>query len=66
VLRVTSDTNVIVSALNFPGNPSRILDLAATGDSPRDHLLKVGQYQGCKIVTPAEFLKIQSQQGRVR
>jgi putative PIN family toxin of toxin-antitoxin system len=126
-----------VSALNFPGNPWRILDLAETGeirlavsddilnevnrvllrpkfgwsqgrvdaairqiagfaehvepkqridmivDDPTDnrilecaadsgsnylvsgdhHLLKVGQYQGCKIVTPAEFFEIQSQQG---
>jgi hypothetical protein len=33
VLRITSDTNVIVSALNFPGNPSRILDLAEAGDA---------------------------------
>ena len=32
MLRVTSDTNVIVSALNFPGNPSRILDLAEAGE----------------------------------
>jgi hypothetical protein len=32
VLRITSDTNVIVSALNFPGNPSRILDLAEAGE----------------------------------
>jgi putative PIN family toxin of toxin-antitoxin system len=140
VLRVTADTNVIVSALNFPGNPWRILDLAARGeirlavsseilnevnrvllrqkfgwsqdrvdaairqvagfaehvepeqridmivDDPTDnrilecaatsgsdylisgdhHLLKVGQYQGCKIVTPAEFLKVQSQRGHER
>jgi putative PIN family toxin of toxin-antitoxin system len=140
VLRITPDTNVIVSALNFPGNPSRILDLAEAGeirlavsddilnevnrvllrpkfgwsqdrvdaairqiagfaervepkqridrivDDPTDnrilecaatsgsdylvsgdnHLLKVGQYQRCKIVTPAEFLEIQSQRGRER
>ena len=32
MLRVTADTNVIVSALNFPGNPWRILDLAARGE----------------------------------
>jgi PIN domain len=32
VLRVTANTNVIVSALNFPGNPWRILDLAARGE----------------------------------
>jgi predicted nucleic acid-binding protein len=32
VLCVTSDTNVIVSALNFPGNSSRILDLAEAGE----------------------------------
>jgi putative PIN family toxin of toxin-antitoxin system len=140
VLCVTSDTNVIVSALNFPGNPSRILDLAEAGeirlavsddilnevrrvllrpkfgwtqdrvdaairqiagfaehvepkqrfdivvDDPTDnrilecaaasgsdylvtgdsHLLRVRQYQGCKIVPPAEFLEIQSQVGRER
>jgi hypothetical protein len=29
-------------------------------------MLKVGQYQGCKIVTPAEFLEIQSQRARER
>ena len=140
MLRITADTNVIVSALNFPGNPLRILDLAEAGeihlavsddilnevnrvllrpkfgwsqdrvdaairqiagfaehvepkqrldmivDDPTDnrilecaatsgsdylvsgdnHLLKVGQYQGCKIVTPAEFLDIQSQRRRER
>jgi putative PIN family toxin of toxin-antitoxin system len=32
VLRITADTNVIVSALNFPGNPSFILDLAEAGE----------------------------------
>jgi predicted nucleic acid-binding protein len=32
VLRIPSDTNVIVSALNFPGNASRILDLAEAGE----------------------------------
>ena len=32
MLRITSDTNVIVSALNFPGNPWRILDLAERGE----------------------------------
>jgi uncharacterized protein len=32
VLRITADTNVIVSALNFPGNPLRILDLAEAGE----------------------------------
>jgi hypothetical protein len=26
VLRITADTNIIISALNFPGNPARILD----------------------------------------
>jgi uncharacterized protein len=31
VLRVTCDTNVIISALNFPGNPARILDMAEAG-----------------------------------
>ena len=32
MLCVTTDTNVIVSALNFPGNSSRILDLAEAGE----------------------------------
>jgi putative PIN family toxin of toxin-antitoxin system len=31
VLRVTVDTNVIISALNFPGNPARILEMAENG-----------------------------------
>jgi uncharacterized protein len=42
VLRITSDTNVIVSALNFLGNPSRILDLAEAGEirlAVSDHIL---------------------------
>ena len=140
MLRVTADTNVIISALNFPGNPSRILDMAANGairlavsddilneiervlrrpkfgwpqeqiddairrlgvfaehvepkqrvdvvkDDPTDnrilecaaasgseylvsgdkHLLKVGQYQGVKIVTPADFVEIAANLGRGR
>lgn len=140
MLRITADTNIIISALNFPGNPARILDMAEKGeirlaisddilaevervlrrpkfgwaqdevddairglsafadhveptqridlvkDDPTDnriiecaaasgsdylvsgdkHLLKVGQYQGVKIVTPADFLVIQAQQGRGR
>jgi len=32
VLRITCDTNVIISALNFPGTPSRILDMAEQGE----------------------------------
>ncbi len=31
VLRVTADTNVIISGLNFSGNPRRILNLAEDG-----------------------------------
>jgi putative PIN family toxin of toxin-antitoxin system len=31
VLRVTLDTNVIVSGLNFPGNPRHILQMAESG-----------------------------------
>ena len=31
VLRVTADTNVIISGLNFSGNPRRILNLAEAG-----------------------------------
>ena len=34
-----------------------------TGDS---HLLDIGQYQGVKIVTPAQFVEIMAQQGRRR
>jgi putative PIN family toxin of toxin-antitoxin system len=50
---------------------NRILECAATSGSDYlvsgdNHLLKVGQHQGCKIVTPAEFLEIQSQRGRER
>ena len=50
---------------------NRILECAATSGSDYlvsgdNHLLKVGQHQGCKMVTPAEFLEIQSQQGRER
>jgi uncharacterized protein len=137
VLRVTADTNVIISGLNFSGNPRRVLEMAADGaidlavsdaildeveevlrrdkfswpeeeidkairhishfakhveptqridvvkEDPTDnriiecaaasgseylvtgdkHLLKVGQYQGVKIVTPAEFIQIQAQHG---
>jgi uncharacterized protein len=140
VLRITIDTNIIISALNFSGNPARILDMAEAGDirlaisddilsevervllrpkfgwsqeridtaildlsgftehvrptqridvvkeDPTDnrivecaaaagseylvsgdkHLLKVGQYRGIKIVTPADFLEILAQQGRGR
>jgi putative PIN family toxin of toxin-antitoxin system len=140
VLRVTADTNIIISALNFSGNPARILDMAEAGeirlaisddilnevervlqrpkfgwtqdqvddairglsaftehvepkqridvikDDPADnriieaavasgseylvsgdrHLLKVGQYHGVKIVTPADFIGIIAQQGRKR
>lgn len=32
MLRVTADTNIIISALNFPGNPARILDMAEAGE----------------------------------
>jgi putative PIN family toxin of toxin-antitoxin system len=31
VLRVTVDTNIIISALNFSGSPLRILEMAAEG-----------------------------------
>ena len=140
MLRATVDTNVIISGLNFSGNPRRVLEMAEEGlihvaisdaildevervlkrerfgwpeeeidkairhisrfaehveptqridvvkDDPTDnriiecaaasgseylvtgdnHLLKVGQYQGVKIVTPAEFIDIMAQQGRGR
>lgn len=31
VLRVTADTNVIISGLNFSGNPRRVLEMAEDG-----------------------------------
>jgi len=31
VLRVTADTNVIISALNFSGNPRHVLEMAEDG-----------------------------------
>ncbi len=31
MLRVTADTNLIISGLNFSGNPRRILNLAESG-----------------------------------
>jgi putative PIN family toxin of toxin-antitoxin system len=140
VLRVTADTNVIISGLNFSGNPRRVLEMAEEGliqlsisdaildevarvlrrekfgwpeeairqalsqisrfsehvdpkqridvitEDPTDnrilecaaasgsdylvsgdkHLLKVGRYQGFKIVPPAEFLEIQAAEGQSR
>jgi uncharacterized protein len=140
VLRITADTNVIISALNFSGNPARILDMAEAGEirlaisndilneaegvlqrpkfgwtqeqvdgairglsafaehvepkqridvvkeDPTDnrilecaaasgseylvsgdkHLLKVGQYKGVKIVTPADFIEVIVGQSRTR
>jgi uncharacterized protein len=140
VLRVTVDTNVIISALNFPGNPARIIEMAENGtillsvsedilsevervllrpkfgwtqeqidtaildlsgftehvrptqridvvkEDPTDnrivecaatasseylvsgdkHLLKLGQYRGIKIVTPADFVEIAAQRGHRR
>jgi putative PIN family toxin of toxin-antitoxin system len=140
VLRITADTNVIISALNFSGNPARILDMAEAGEirlaisndilnevervlqrpkfgwtqeqvdgairglsafaehvepkqridvvkeHPTDnrilecaaasgseylvsgdkHLLKVGQYKGVKIVTPADFIEVIAGQSRAR
>ena len=42
MLRIPSDTKVIVSALNFAGDPSRILDLAEAGEirlAVSDHIL---------------------------
>jgi uncharacterized protein len=140
VLRITADTNVIISALNFSGNPARILEMAEAGEirlaisddilnevervlrrpkfgwtqeqvggairglsafaehvepkqctdvvkedltdnrilecaaasgseylvSGDKHLLKVGQYQGVKIVTPADFIEVIARQSRAR
>ncbi len=31
MLRVTADTNVIISGLNFSGNPRRVLEMAEAG-----------------------------------
>ena len=132
VLRVTADSNIYISALNFGGLPDKLLDLARSGeiqlavseailaevsrvlrdkfewsensivqvraqisdftervnpergidvvqDDPTDnrilecaesgrseylvtgdkHLLKLGQFEATRIVTPAEFLEIQ-------
>ena len=138
--RVTADTNVIISALNFSGNPARILDMAEEGsirlvvsddildevervlrrpkfgwpqeriddairqisgftehvqptqridvvtEDPTDnrilecaiaggsqylvsgdkHLLKVGQFQGVRIIMPAEFVEMMTQPERGR
>ena len=140
MLRITADTNVIISALNFSGNPARIIDMAEAGEirlaisddilnevervlqrpkfgwtqkqvdgailglsvfaehvepkqridvvkqDPTDnrilecaaasgseylvtgdkHLLKVGQYRGVKIVTPADFIEVIAGQSRTR
>jgi putative PIN family toxin of toxin-antitoxin system len=137
VLRITADTNVIISAFNFSGNPARILNMAEAGEirlaisddilnevkrvlrrpkfgwtqeeadgairglsafaehvdpkqrihvvkeDPTDnrilecaaasgseylvsgdkHLLKVEHYQGVKIVTPEDFIKIVARPG---
>jgi putative PIN family toxin of toxin-antitoxin system len=48
VLRVTCDTNVIISGLNFSGNPRRILQMAEDGliqlavsDAILDEVVKV-------------------------
>ena len=48
MLRVTADTNVIISGLNFSGNPRRILQMAEDGviqlaisDAILDEVVKV-------------------------
>lgn len=140
MLRVTADTNIFISGLNFAGIPRQILNLAQTGtirlavsddilnevicvlrrkkfgwpeveidraltqisrfaehvepnvsidaiaEDPADnrilecafasrsdylvtgdnHLLKLGRFNGTKIVKPAGFLEIQAQAGRGR
>jgi putative PIN family toxin of toxin-antitoxin system len=139
VLRVTADSNIYISALNFGGAPDKLLDLARAGEiqlsiseeileevtrvlrdkfgwsqealdlaririadftdlitptrkidavkeDPTDnrilecavtgasdyvvtgdnHLLKLGQFAGAKIVKASDFLGIQSTQGRGR
>jgi putative PIN family toxin of toxin-antitoxin system len=140
VLRVTADTNILISALNFSGNPRALLNLAEAGtirlavsnailnevasvlrrkkfgwpeieiaralnqisrfaehvepwrkidtikEDPSDnrilecaatarseylvtgdnHLLKLGKFGKIQIVTVADFLEIQAQQGRGR
>jgi predicted nucleic acid-binding protein len=60
-----------IDMIVYDPTDNRILECAVTSGSDYlvsgDHpLLKVGQYQGCKIVTPAEFLEIQSLRGRER
>jgi uncharacterized protein len=138
VLRITADTNIFISGLNFAGNPRRILSLAEAGvihltvsdailgeiqsvlrrqkfgwpeveieralkqisqfaehveptlriavitEDPTDnrilecavagkseyqvtgdnHLLKLKQFAGTKIISPADFLEIQAQAGQ--
>ncbi len=140
MLRITADTNVIISGLNFSGNPRRVLQMAEDGkvqmavsdaildevarvlrrekfgwpeveirralsqisrfaehvdpkqhidiitEDPTDnriiecaaasgsdylvsgdkHLLRIGQYQGARIVTPAEFLDRNAERGKGR
>jgi putative PIN family toxin of toxin-antitoxin system len=140
VLRVTADSNIYISALNFPGNPARILEMAKEGairlavsddifgevarvlrrpkfgwshnrvaralsqisgfaehvepkqrvdvvrEDPTDnrilecaiaakseylvtgdkHLLKIGQYAGTRIISPADFVAMQAEKGQRR
>jgi len=50
---------------------NRILECAAASGSEYlvsgdKHLLKVGQYRGVKIVTPADFIEVMTERGETR
>jgi len=60
-----------IEVVNDDPTDNRIIECAAASGSEYlvsgdRHLLKVGQYQGVKIVTPADFIEIMAQQGRKR
>jgi|ERR1700733_206818 putative PIN family toxin of toxin-antitoxin system len=60
-----------VDAIKEDPADDRILECAIAGKSDYlvtgdKHLLKLGQFQGVKIVPPAEFVEIQKRQGQSR
>jgi uncharacterized protein len=60
-----------IDAVKEDPTDNRILECAVTGASDYlvsgdRHLLNIGQYQGFKIVSPAELVEIQAQLGRGR
>lgn len=58
VVKDDPDDNRIVECAVASGS-----EYLVSGDN---HLLKLGQYQGVKIVTPAQFVEMMTQQGRGR